>query len=383
MTGAGAVLVVGGYGLVGGQAARILRARHPDLPLVLAGRRPQRGRRLAAELGASVAAIDADSERPLASLPRHPRAVLAAASDPHDRLLRDAMRRGIPIADINRAGHAAVLDVAAYASTERPSAPVLLAGSWLSGLTALAAAAAVHDLPEPERVDVTVLVSSRDRIGDDAWGFSRRLVWPYHPMARGRRRTVHPLTGVRRVRCPDGRERPAARVATLEQITLPLTLGVPTVETRLATFDPAALWGLVALKRTGALKALEHPAARRLRSALLERSGPGDFAGLTVTARRAGREATVEFLDVRGQAHLNGVGAALAAERVAGLAGAELPPGISFSEQHARPEADLAALRQAGVVVRRTAPRPPGLQSVDPSRPLEAVLAPLEEDLSA
>jgi hypothetical protein len=379
---AGALLVAGGYGVVGGQAARLLRERHPDLPLVLAGRRPQRARRLARELDAATVAIDVRSESPLASLAGRPAAVLATVSDPGDRLLVDAMRRGIPIADINRGGQAAVLDVAVRAAHARPAAPVLLAGSWLSGLTALTATAAAREVGRAERIEVTVLVSSRDRIGPDAWGFGKRLAWPFHPMADGRRRTVHPLTGVRRVRCPDGRERPAARIGTLEQITLPITLEVPTVETRIASHDPPALWGLIALKRTGVLNGLERWGAGRVREALLSRSGPGDFAGLTVTAHGGGRSATIEALDVMGQGHLNAVGATLAAERVLGLAGMQLSPGISFPEQHARPEADLAALRQAGVVVRGAEPRRAVPQSVEPVRGQRPALEPVEEDLA-
>jgi hypothetical protein len=376
----GPLLIAGGYGVVGSQAARLLRERHPDLPLVLAGRNPQRARRLADQLGAHTAAIDVRAGSPLGSLASLPAAVLATVSDPADRLLVDAMRRGIPIADINRGGHAAVLDAAVRAARERPAAPVLLAGSWLSGLTALVAAAAAAEVHPAERIEVTVLVSSNDRVGPDAWGFGKRLAWPYHPMADGRRHTVHPLTGVRRVRCADGRERPAARIATLEQITLPITLDVPTVETRLASHDPPVLWGLVALKRAGVLNGLERWGAGRVREALLNRSGPGDFAGLTVTASSANRSATIEALDVKGQGHLNAVGATLAAERVLGLAGHALAPGISFSEQSARPDADLDALRQAGVVVRGGAGRRPRPQSVEPAR--DERLEPMEEELA-
>lgn len=355
----GPLLIAGGYGLVGSQTARVLRERHPDLPLVLAGRHPAGARGLAASLRATTARIDVTEERPLRSLPDRPAAVLAAVTDPDDHLLVDAMRQGIPIADISRGGQAAVLDAFVRAAAVRPRAAVLLSGSWMSGLTALAAAAVVREIERAERVDVSVLVSSGDVVGDDSWGFSKRLAWPYQVMTGGRRQSVHPLTGVRQVRCPDGRERPAVRVGTLEQISLPIALGVPTVETRMAPQDAAALWALVGLKRSGALRTLELPALRGVREALLHRSGPGDFAGFGVTARGDGREASIEVLDVRGQAHLNAIGAARAAERVLGLAGVELPPGVSFPEQSAAPAADLGALDEAGVVLRRAGYRRP------------------------
>lgn len=346
---ASGLLIVGGYGLVGEQVARLLRQRHPDLPIVLGGRHPERAKGLAASIGAQTAAVDVCAAQPLASLPERPAAVLAAVSDPDDHLLVDAMRRGIPFADINRAGHASILDVTVAAARERPSAPVLLSGGWFAGVSALMAAAAVREIGDAERVDIAVLASSDDRVGPDSWGFSDRLAWPYYAMRGGRRQPAHPLTGLRTVRCADLRDRPAALVGTLEQTTLPVTLGVPTVETRMALQSVASLYGLVGLKRSGALRALARPGLRRVRAALLQRPGSGDFAGITVTATGPTGSVSVDLLDPRGQAHLSAVGAACAAERVLGSG---LAAGVSFPEQSADPEADLELLRQAGVVVR-------------------------------
>lgn len=345
------LLIVGGYGLVGAQVARLLRRRHPDLAIVLGGRRPERATALAAAIGATTAVVDVTRPQPLAALPQPPAAVLAVVSDPHDHLLVDAMRRGVPIADINRAGHASILDVTVAAAREQPTAAVLLSGSWLAGLSALTAAAAVRELGSATRIDITALSSSDDRVGPDSWGFSDRLAWPYYAMREGKRRPAHPLTGLRTARCPDGVERPAALIGTLEQTTLPLTLGVPTVETRMALQSPAALYGLVGLKRTGALRALARPQLHGVRTALLQRSGKGDVIGLTVTARSAARSVSIDVLDPHGQAHLSAVGAACAAERVLGPG---LPAGLSFPEQSARPETDLETLRQAGAIVRLT-----------------------------
>jgi saccharopine dehydrogenase-like NADP-dependent oxidoreductase len=345
----GALLIVGGYGLVGEQAARTLRSRHPGLPLVLAGRTPSSGAALAAELGATTVAIDVRAEEPLAHLGERPAAILAVVSDPHDHLLVEAMRRGIPYADVNRAGPAGILDVTVAAARARPSAPVLLSGSWLAGLSALLAAACARELGPVERIDLTALSSSDDRVGPDSWGFSERLAWPYYAMRDGRRTPTHPMTTLLDVRCADGVERPAALIGTLEQTTLPVTLDVPTVETRMALMSPASLYAMVGLKRAGALRGLARPALKGLREALFQRPGTGDYTGLTVTARGTGRTVSIDVFDTRGQAHLSALGAVAAAERVLG---GGLPAGISFPEQHADPGADLDLLRQAGVIVR-------------------------------
>lgn len=345
------LLIVGGYGLVGAHAARLLRARHPDLPLVLGGRNPERGEALAASIGASTVAIDVAKERPLGSLAQRPRAVLAAVSDPHDHLLTDAMRLGIPIADINRAGQAPILDATVAAARERLRSPLLLSGGWFAGVSALLAAAVVGEVGSADRVDISVLSSSDDQVGPDSWGFSDRLAWPYYPMRDGRRRPTHPLSALREVRCADGVLRPAALVGTLEQSTLPVTLGVPTVETRIALQSVASLYALVGLKRSGALRALARPALHRVRAALLQRPGRGDFVGVTVTASGPAGRASVDLLDPYGQAHLSAIGAVRAAELVLG---SDLPPGISFPEQSADSEVDIELMRQAGVVVRLT-----------------------------
>jgi len=346
------LLVVGGYGLVGAQAATLLRQRNPRLKLVLAGRNPARASALAATLDAATARVDVRAERPLSTLAERPAAILATVPDPADRLLAEAMHEGIPIADVDRADAVAVLDALLHASRARPCAPVLLAGAWKGGTAALLAAALVRAVASPARIDLTVVVSSRDRVGDGAWRFSRRWAWPHHASADRVRGVAHPFTDPRPVRCADGQVRPGVRISTLDQVTLPLTLDVPTVEARLAMLEAPKLWAVVALKRSGALRALEWPRLRGVRSRLLERSGGGDLSAFTVAVTGADRTLAIDAIDMRGQAHLGAVGAALAAERVLGLADMPLPAGVSFPEQSACPAADIAALSAAGVVLR-------------------------------
>jgi len=381
----GPLVIVGGYGVVGAHAARLLRGRHPRLEIVLAGRHPERARALGHELRVATARVDADAQRPLANLPERPRALLVCCPDQTDRLLAHALGEAIPLADIDRGGPAALLDIALRVSRDPAAAPLLLAGGWMGGAAALLAAALARLALAPSRITLTVLASSGDRVGPGGWGLSRRWAWPHHVHERGERRVVHPLTGVRRVRCPDGRERASVRIGTLEQATLPLTLKVPTVESRLALHLQAELLGLVALKRTGALRALERRQLRGVRRRLLERSGTGDLSGFTIAVEDAERTFALDVLDPRGQAHLTAVGAALAAERVLGLASAALPAGVCFPEQRACPLADTAALTAAGAVLRPhgfvLADLAPALPSDDDETAslLDAILQPRRE----
>jgi hypothetical protein len=347
----GPLAIVGGYGLLGAQAAALLRQRNPRLELIIAGRNPAVAEPLARTLGATVARVDVRAEQPLAALPTRPAAILAAVPDPADRLLVNAMREGIPIADVDRAEAVATLDAMLHASRERPSAPILLAGAWKGGTAALLAVALTRAVASPSRIDLTVIVSSRDRVGDGAWRFSRRWAWPYHVLEQRMRGIAHPFTDVRPVRCPEGQQRASVRISTLDQVTLPLTIDVPTVAARLAMLETSKLWAVVALKRSGALRALERSRLRGLRRRVLERSGAGDVSAFTVAVTGADRTLAIDVIDLQGQAHLGAVGAALAAERVLGLTGTRLPAGVSFPEQSACPAADVAALTAAGVVL--------------------------------
>ncbi len=95
------VLIVGGYGVVGQQIARLIRQRHPDLAIALGGPNPAKAESLASELGnARSIRIDVEQARPLQEFT--PRAIINAVNDPRDQLLMDAVRRGIPLVDITR-----------------------------------------------------------------------------------------------------------------------------------------------------------------------------------------------------------------------------------------------------------------------------------------
>jgi hypothetical protein len=76
----GSLLVAGGYGVVGEQIAEVLRARHADLPITVAGRVPERGEALDDRLGAACVAPDVgEPDRLRGSSSRSPAAGAARA----------------------------------------------------------------------------------------------------------------------------------------------------------------------------------------------------------------------------------------------------------------------------------------------------------------
>ncbi|MGW4770235.1 hypothetical protein ACWEO2_19580 [Nocardia sp. NPDC004278] len=143
------VLIVGGYGTVGAELAR--RAPAPR-QLLLTGRNAVRGRPLGEELGARVAhwhRTDATGFHTDA------RAVVSTVNDPDDRVLRAAVRAGIPYVDITR-WTTRPTRAAVVAATLHPTAPVLLSSSWIGGVTGSVTAALAEQVGGAKEVDIAV-----------------------------------------------------------------------------------------------------------------------------------------------------------------------------------------------------------------------------------
>lgn len=340
----GAVVLAGGYGVVGAEAARMLRARHPSLPLVLAGRTPSRGEALAAEVGASLHAMDLSGPSPLGFSAR---AVVALVNDPQDRLLRACLQAGIPFVDITR-WTARVQQALAVAAVEPPRAAVVLASGWMGGLIPLVGAALARELGTASAIDTSILYDLADRAGEDSIEFMDRMHVAFEVMEEGRRRVVEPLTGARKVELA-GRPHRVVRLDTPEQLTLPLVLGARTVSTRIGFTDESATLALQALQGLGLFHLLRGERFRGLRRALLRGSGKGGRAVVRIEVSSGEAFRAITLVDARGQAHLTAAGATLALERALGLDGDAPPQGVAFPEQTPSPERALAALRSLGV----------------------------------
>ncbi|WP_240359311.1 saccharopine dehydrogenase [Pyxidicoccus trucidator] len=340
----GAVVLAGGYGVVGGEVSRMLRARHPALPLVLAGRTPSRGAALAAEVGASLQVLDLGGAAPLGFSAR---AVVALVNDSSDRLLRACLRAGIPFVDITR-WTARVQQALALMAVEPPRAPVVMASGWMGGLVPMVSAALARELGGAASVETSILYDLADRAGEDSIEFMDRMHVAFEVTEDGQRRVVEPLTGVRRVELA-GRRRRVVRFDTPEQLTLPLVLGARTVSTRIGFTDESATLALQAAQGLGLFHLLRGEGFRGLRRALLRGSGKGGRAVVHIQVSSGGASRTATLVDARGQAHLTAAGATLALERALGLDGDAPPRGVAFPEQHPSPERGLAAVRSLGV----------------------------------
>jgi saccharopine dehydrogenase-like NADP-dependent oxidoreductase len=346
----GPVLIAGGYGIVGGQVAELLRERHPELPLALGGRRPEAAGALARRLGASAVGLDVTHADPLAGI-EAPQAVIAAVNDPHDRLMLAAVRAGIPYVDITR-WTSLVRRAALRATLAGPRAPVLLCSAWMAGVAPIVARACARGLEPLTSIDISILYALKDRAGEDSVEYMDRLAEPFETTVDGAPRAVKPLSDVRRVAFGGGPRVRVYRLDTPEQATLPLTTGAATVATRIGFDSATSTLALVALRRGGVLRLLAHPRLTAVRRSLLRSSGDGGSARIVIEVAGAGGARRAEVGDPRGQSHLTAVGAAIAVERVLGLdgAGAE-PTGVRLPEQHPDLDTALETLRAHGVEI--------------------------------
>lgn len=337
------MLVVGGYGTVGGELARLAATRWP---LLLTGRTPERGAALAEELGAEVQRWDLADDRPFAA---RARAVISAVNDPDDRVLRASVEAGIPYVDITR-WTSRLARATARAAALSPNSPVLLSSSWMGGITSLLAAALHHELGGAQRVEIAIRYDLGDRAGADSVDFMDRLGLDYEVVVDGQRREVMPLSDVRSVDVAGSRTK-VASIDTPEQFTLPLTLGVDTAVTRIGFSSNASTSTLLAVKKLGFFRWGRGDRWRSLRRAMLYSPGEGGTAQIRidVAGRRGKRTATV--VDPAGQAHLTAVGGLLGLRRVLGEDGGAAPVGVTFPELTPRPEDVIAALANHDVAV--------------------------------
>ncbi|WP_374776849.1 saccharopine dehydrogenase [Streptomyces sp. NBC_01310] len=337
------VLITGGYGTVGAEIARMVAL---DAPTLLTGRTPERGRALAAELGAEVRAWDLADPAPFRA---DVRAVINSVNDPEDRVLRAAVAAGVPYVDITR-WTARLQRAVTVAALLRPTAPVLLSSAWMGGVSSLVAASLAAELGGAERVEIAVRWDMADRSGADSVEFMDRLGVEFEVVDDGRRRYAAPLTDARTVFIGDGPVR-VARIDTPEQFTLPLTLATTTAVTRIGFSSPAATRALLALRGAGFFRWAGGERWAPARRALLHSPGDGGTARLRIDVSHHGRSRTATVADPRGQSHLTAVGALLGLHRVLGTDGAPAPEGVVFPEQHPDPVRAVGALAAHGVRV--------------------------------
>lgn len=320
------ILLVGGSGIVGRQTARYLRDAHPDVPLLIGGRDRERANAAAAEIG-NAEGIAIDLTAPDLGLGERSISALALFfKDDAIACLQFAQARGIPYMSISSGVHEIGPEVAAY--MHKPNAaPVVLGAEWLVGATTVPAMEAAKSFARIDSVQISAIIDEQD-INGPATDIDMERLTKTLPAAL----TVqdgHYLwrTGTdaqTQVVALDGREMPAEVFSPYDVLVLANETGAREVRFRLAVGESSS-------------RRLGKPLSTEI---IMELSGE-DHAEQPLQIRQA-------VVHPQGQMPLTGLGVAMVLERLAGLSGQPVPPGLYFPFQLLKPARYLHQLTSIG-----------------------------------
>jgi len=354
-----AILIAGGYGVVGSQIAELIRQRHPTIPLLLGGRNPASAKALVQRLGnAEAVALDLESSAPVAGLSAKPAAVLNVVNDPHNYLLLDCVRAGVPYIDITRWTERMREAIVRMALEDNFRAPVMLGSAWMAGVAVILAQAASESFSVVDRIDLDILFAMADKAGPNSAEYMDRLSIPFDIKVNGELQQRMPFTDPKTVDFPGGYSGKVYRFDVPDQMTLPSTTGAKSVSGRIGFDSGSATGSLAFMANSGIMKLLNRPMFDGLRRGLLYNPGEGAAHELVIEVEgkdSGGRPSKqrVTVLDPEGQTHLTACGAVIQLERVLGLDGLSAPEaGIHFPEKEANIDAALDLLRDNGVLIK-------------------------------
>lgn len=323
------VLVIGGSGVVGAQAAAAIRRLHPNLPVTIAGRDLAKAQAVAGKLG--VEALAADLSKPDLGLPETARfsAVIVFVKDDWSTALRFAQRHGIPHLSVSSGAFEIGIEAARFIHAPQ-AAPVVLASQWLAGATLFPTLEYAKAFRSIDRIHVGVLLDEQDMGGKAASADYERITQSGSAalaVKDGRFAWISGEEAKAHYRSVDGTALPAAAYGPLDILSLATATDARNIRFDLA-FDVSA---------------------SRRRGEPFSTEGVITIEGMLHSGKAATR--TYEVVHPRGQAPLTALGVALATERALGLAGGEaLKPGLYFPDSIIEPTYYIARMKEFGAV---------------------------------
>ncbi|MFI2433186.1 saccharopine dehydrogenase family protein [Streptomyces sp. NPDC018693] len=311
----GRILVVGGYGAVGAVVTARLAEWFPGGRVVPGGRDEARARR---QGGVRVDVTDPDGFRRVLDGLADVAVVVLCVEPPDAGIARICLERGIHLVDIGATPRQLAAVAALHDTACSAGATGVLSVGVAPGLTNLLAHRAHEAVGGADRLDLTVLLGSGERHGGDA------VRWTVEHLAEPV--TARPL----RTELPGYGTRAAHPFPFSDQHTLPGTLGVPEVTTRLCLDSRPLTATLFALRRTGLLRAARRPGVQRTLTGVFRRVHLGaDGFAVRADARRGDRHAAYA-LTGQGQSRVTGLVAAYVTRDL--LTGTP-PAGVHHIEQ--------------------------------------------------
>ena len=158
------VLIIGGYGQVGTNIARLIRKADSAIELILAGRNPEKGKLLAKELThTETAYIDLEEGFNLAHFQEID--LIISALDDHSNILREtAILNGIACITVSELADQ-ISTTAFLGLHKRISAPIVFAGHWQAGLLTLVVRQMASGFSRITHIETAGLYDKKDPVG--------------------------------------------------------------------------------------------------------------------------------------------------------------------------------------------------------------------------
>lgn len=321
------ILLIGGSGIVGSWTARLLRAAHPELPLLIGGRDGARATEAASKIGNAEGVVLDMTADDLGLGARAVSAVAVLFMDERIAGLRFAQARGVPHVSISPGIIELAPEIAAF--VHRPSAaPVVLGTEWLVGATTVPTLQFAKAFGRLDDIRIGALLDEKDAFGPAANVDLERQTKTM-PAALARRdgafvwRVGDDAKAV--FRAVDGVQMNASALSPNDVVGLAMATGAPNVSFNLAL-------GVSSNRRRG------DPLSTEI---VIELAGQ-DHHGQPLHMRHA-------IVHPEGQMPLTGLGVALLLERLTGLDGKPpTDPGLYFPYQLLDPASYFARVEQIG-----------------------------------
>ncbi|WP_379139734.1 hypothetical protein [Paenibacillus sp. sgz500992] len=342
------ILIAGGYGTVGTVLSELISIHYPEIHVIIGGRRLHKAQSAARLLpkadGVRIDILDAD---PLADMKYMPDAIIVSVNDQEDRLLRAAVKRGIPLIDITR-WIERIDDAHAVVAEEKGHSPVVLASGWMASAATIAASSILMGKEPAENIDIDILLSLKDKSGLDSFAHFVDAHLPFEIWEKSNARTVLGFSDPKTVTFSREQVFQCRRISSPESMTLVSNGLAKGVSIRLA-FDSrftnrafaalvnCGIWARLSLKRRTSI----------LHSSFNTSTAPQEFILSIKTNSKIHR---IRVTDPLGQAHLTAASTLTQLERIFELNGRISPKrGVSFPEEATDTALDIATMTLMGV----------------------------------
>ncbi|GAB4577465.1 MAG: hypothetical protein Fur0022_01960 [Anaerolineales bacterium] len=338
----GKFLVVGGYGYVGRTVSTVLANQFPG-QVIAAGRNIRKAEKLSQETRGKVLPMALDLFDPGVKIEKMLEGVsqvMMCLDQPGTRIVEQIIRNGVDYIDITADGGFLTATEKLDELAKTSGSSVVLSVGLAPGLTNLLAAHAVTALDTVQHLDIFVMLGMGDAHGEAAIQWTLENVnAAFMILENGSKRWVHSFEDGLRTRFPGIGERTAYRFNFPDQHSLPQTLGIHSVASRLCFDLEIVTKTFAALKKMGVLRVLRRPRAKGFFTKILKslRFGSDQFA-LKVEARgrKNGNEIKVgSSVCGANEAQTTGWVAAQVARR---LYAGNYPAGVFHSEQLFEPQ---------------------------------------------